>query len=84
MGGSSEGSACSVVGKLLEGIERSFAWFNKFRRLIIRYERRLDMHYAFTSLACSITGSSGPWSMGLAERLMALSHAGRCPPLLPT
>jgi transposase len=25
-------------------IERSFAWFNKFRRLTIRYERRLDIH----------------------------------------
>jgi transposase len=35
-------------------IERSFAWFNKFRRLTIRYERRLDMHHAFTSIACSI------------------------------
>ena len=35
-------------------IERSFAWLNKFRRLTIRYERRLDMHHAFTSLACSL------------------------------
>ena len=34
-------------------IERSFAWFNKFRRLTIRYERRLDLHHAFTSIACS-------------------------------
>jgi IS5 family transposase len=29
--------------------ERSFAWFNKFRRLTIRYERRIDIHHAFTS-----------------------------------
>ena len=35
-------------------IERSFAWFNRFRRLTIRYEQRLDIHYAFTSLACSL------------------------------
>jgi transposase len=35
-------------------IERSFAWLNKFRRLTIRYERRLDIHAAFTSLACSL------------------------------
>jgi transposase len=34
-------------------IERSFEWLKKFRRLTIRYERRLDMHHAFTSLACS-------------------------------
>lgn len=26
-------------------IERSFAWLNRFRRLTIRYERRLDMHH---------------------------------------
>jgi len=36
-------------------IERSFAWLNKFRRLTIRYERRLDIHHALTSIACSIT-----------------------------
>ncbi|MCW3474951.1 IS5 family transposase [Limobrevibacterium gyesilva] len=35
-------------------IERSFAWFNKFRQHTIRYERRLDIHHAFTSLACSL------------------------------
>jgi hypothetical protein len=35
-------------------IKRSFAWFNKFRRLTIRYERRLDTHHAFTSLARSL------------------------------
>lgn len=35
-------------------IERSFAWFHKFRRLTIRYERRLDIHAAFTSLACAL------------------------------
>jgi transposase len=35
-------------------IERTFAWLNKLRRLTIRYERRLDIHAAFTSLACSL------------------------------
>ena len=35
-------------------IERSFAWFNRVRRLTIRYERRVDIHHAFTSLACSL------------------------------
>ncbi len=34
--------------------ERSFAWFNKFRRLTIRYERRLDIYHVFTPLACSL------------------------------
>lgn len=35
-------------------IERTFAWIARFRRLAIRYEHRLDIHYAFTALACSL------------------------------
>ncbi len=35
-------------------IERTFAWINRFRRLVTRYERRSDMHHAFTALACSL------------------------------
>ena len=35
-------------------VERTFAWMSRFRRLTIRYERRLDIHHAFTSLACSL------------------------------
>jgi transposase len=34
-------------------IERSFAWINRFRRLTIRYERRIDIHQALTTIACS-------------------------------
>ena len=37
-------------------IERTHAWFDRFRRLPIRYERRADIYEAFTSLAaCLIT-----------------------------
>ena len=35
-------------------IERTFAWINRFRRLVTRYDRRSDIHYAFTALACSL------------------------------
>ena len=42
------------LGKHRWVVERSFAWLNRFRRLTIRYERRADIHYALTSLACSI------------------------------
>jgi transposase len=31
-------------------VERTFAWLNQFRRLAIRYERRRDIHQAFTVL----------------------------------
>ncbi|WP_408906195.1 IS5 family transposase [Roseomonas marmotae] len=35
-------------------IERTFAWLNQFRRLVIRYERRADLHHALTTLACAV------------------------------
>lgn len=35
-------------------VERTFAWLNHFRRLTIRYERRLDMHRAFLELGCAL------------------------------
>ena len=35
-------------------IERTFVWINRFRRLVTRYERRSDIHYAFSALACSL------------------------------
>jgi transposase len=35
-------------------VERAFAWLNRLRRLTIRYERRADIHYALTTLACSL------------------------------
>lgn len=35
-------------------VERTFAWRNRFRRLRVRYERRDDLHLAFTKLACAL------------------------------
>jgi transposase len=35
-------------------VERTHAWLNHFRRLVARYERRADIHLAFTTLACAI------------------------------
>lgn len=35
-------------------VERTHAWFNRFRRLPIRYERRTDICQAFTTLAAAI------------------------------
>ena len=42
------------LGRYRWVVERSFAWLNRFRRLTIRYERRDDIHYAFTALGCSL------------------------------
>ena len=33
-------------------VERTLAWLNRFRRLTIRYERRVDIHEAFLQLGC--------------------------------
>jgi len=34
-------------------VERTVAGLNRFRRLRVRYERRDDIHVAFTKLACA-------------------------------
>lgn len=35
-------------------VERTLAWFAQFRRLAIRYERRHDIHLAFSTLAAAL------------------------------
>ncbi len=35
-------------------LERTHAWFNRFRRLVVRYKRRSDIHLAFTTLAAAL------------------------------
>jgi transposase len=35
-------------------VERTHAWFNRFRRLPIRHERRADIYESFTTLAASL------------------------------
>jgi transposase len=35
-------------------VERTFAWFANFRPLVTRYERRVDIHEGFTTLAACL------------------------------
>ena len=35
-------------------VERTLAWLARFRRLAVRYERRSDIHLAFTTLGCAL------------------------------
>ena len=35
-------------------IERTLAWLNRYRRLTVRYERRIDIHQAFLTLGCAL------------------------------
>ena len=42
------------LGRVRWVIERTLAWFGQFRRLAIRYERRLDIHRAWHDLAAGL------------------------------
>ena len=35
-------------------VERTHAWMARLRRLAVRYERREDIHMAFTTLGCAL------------------------------
>ncbi len=35
-------------------VERTIAWFSRFRRLTVRYDRRADTHGALTTLAAAL------------------------------
>jgi IS5 family transposase len=42
------------LGRYRWVVERTHVWLNRFRRLVIRYERRLDIHEAFLQLAAAL------------------------------
>ena len=35
-------------------VERTFAWLHQFKRLLVRYDRRHEIHEAFLALGCCI------------------------------
>jgi len=42
------------LGRYRWVVERTFAWLHRFRRLVIRYERRADIHRGFLTLAAIV------------------------------
>jgi len=44
----------SGLGRWRWVVERTFAWLHGFKRLLVRYERRADMHEGFLTLACCL------------------------------
>lgn len=42
------------LGKLRYVVEQTFALLHQFKRLAVRWERRLELHDAFVSLGCSL------------------------------
>lgn len=44
----------AIFDERFRTIERVFAWEDKFRRLLLRFERMSHLHYAFKTLAYTI------------------------------
>jgi transposase len=44
----------SGLGRWRWAVERTFAWFNQFRRLRVPYDKRGNIHEVFLSLACAL------------------------------
>jgi transposase len=44
----------SGLGRYRWVVERTFAWLHNFKRLLVRCERRADMHRALLALACCL------------------------------
>jgi transposase len=42
------------LGKLRYVVEQTFALLHQFRRIAVRWERRLDIHDSLVSLACAM------------------------------
>ena len=49
--GSGHGSG---LGRYRWVVERTFAWLHQFKRLLVRYDRRADIHQAFLALGCCL------------------------------
>jgi transposase len=44
----------SGLGRFRWVVERTFAWLHKFKRLLVRYDRRHEIHEAFLALGCCL------------------------------
>ena len=46
--------ASERLGRYRWVVERTLAWLARYRRLLVRYERRADIHEAFLHLGCAL------------------------------
>jgi transposase len=44
----------SGLGRYRWVVERTFSWLHQMKRLLVRYERRADIHEAFLALGCCL------------------------------
>ena len=47
------GHRCGL-GRYRWVVERTFSWLHRMKRLLVRYERRADIHEAFLALGCPL------------------------------
>lgn len=47
-------STATGLGRFRWVVERTFAWLHRFRRLLVRYERRAESHEAFLAIGCCL------------------------------
>jgi transposase len=45
---------CSGLGRVRWVVERTFAWLHQFKRLLVRYDRRHEIHEAFLAIGCCL------------------------------
>jgi transposase len=44
----------SGLGQARWVVERTFAWLHQFKRLLVRYDRRHEIHEAFLAIGCCL------------------------------
>jgi transposase len=44
----------SGIGRYRWVVERTFAWLHQFKRLLVRYDRRHEIHEAFLAIGCCL------------------------------
>ncbi len=44
----------SGLGHVRWVVERTFAWLHKLKRLLVRYDRRAEIHQAFLAIGCCL------------------------------
>jgi hypothetical protein len=62
------------LGRYRWVVERTLSWMNRFRRLKVRYERRDDIHQAFSSIS-DAPSSAGATFSGYVRRTQAPLNA---------
>jgi transposase len=72
----------SGLGRNRWVVERTFAWLHQFKRLLVRFDRRADIHEAFLALGCCLVcyrrlrNSSLILAVGLVALLTLAGAAG--------